>query len=1811
MKRWIAMILMLLLLTQVLPLEALASSGDVLSAEELAAAYALTGLGDQGSQARSNTYHKGMMPNEAWNAMQVSDWLEEMLGTNVFSVEDTLSRASVKLTKLAEEDIDGYNQFTDEDEYQGVIEYVQVMYREAESLREEMRWQQDRIREQAGLIAELGRKLTAGSDSLYASEKVRLSGQIKAAVKKLKAARAAVVSNAKDWTAVMDMMQNTLNPYYGGAAAPEFPAGQVGDWIDEILAYEGGLISNTAPVALVNDSGSRIRRLAVNGSVLSDANNATVHVMSENEIGLVFYTSDDKGGKKYLEGIRVTVQDTGVSGAEAQTYTSDVRGGVYISTNNFVVDEDKKVHFKLDVEAEDQGCRSLGVSQVEMVLGEVRQMPMVPLKDGEPYVYSASFDGEDIRYDDYEMMFTNLNDWNFEIEVKVRMPGGGKAPAPKLSYWTRGNSNWSYEQRWSKATSSDGNTYIFKNTWKRILAPELDTDQRPFIAFDMSDSAEHFYTRLISLKSVVDSPLEEGSDVFEDVLEEGLGFTFHIPVVDMDVSLNLPFKKYLPKFTVDLAGFATMSVGSEILADDLENSKIQWQSADMKELSDEQKNREKENGFSNYKAQYGVAYDKYKQQGWHFYGESKLEIGVFCVISARWEIDNSDENITRKIVKGRGAAGILVKYSYSWMIMHLIGPVPVYISFTLGINAGFALSLQVGFSWDGNSFHDWELKPLKDLTINIAFSFTAQAGAGIKDFLEVWLRFTATLSFRLTLMIMGEEPSSFVIGGELLLEAGVTVFWVEISKEWGPWGGTLYDSTANGNALPPLQKYVYENAQAPEQVEPAAQEPDSYPGLVPEAKTILSNEANAHSTIKVATSNGHTFAFYLDKVKDSETGSTRQRVCWVDVDTGKKDSDLDMLGYDAASHSWKMDDYAFDVWSDGNTVFILGCCADGFDENGYPVAGTLVSPHAYAYILTCTYDASADSLLIVSSIDFFPTERNACNLDAVLNPRGLTEPRIEWAGVTYDGGILSGVEVYGFAERVNSGSEETGYACFEYTGGKNFRLLSDKAIKSSMGDDYERVNLRAGVKGYSGNIDAKSGFRCFSFLAVTRPKDGKEGDSAIEMYDWEMNMAPVKYKTTVTKSKPVVVEVTLQETKRQAVALKKGDIGSFEMVQTVEAGSDAYDQMVFYTQAETNADGAKVYKLNGLHIGNKQGTLTRSLSYDVADYTYDVTMPSGAFSVQTVNGTPYIYWLSNAAGTSDSDPDVWRLWVCTYDPGTNSMSTPAVFSEFTLKSGIVPRDVLLTTDGRAYLTATPTPNDGDKKPQPMTLYSFPLTLQPELKMKGVIVEGVTVAAGDFQDATIVLMNEGNMGISSFDVQMYTLNGNQANVVETLHCDLLKPENSSLTMRGGTKAETLPKGTRAIFRNSDFDYTTRQRSWVLSESKQALKLTENTGEAWKSSLTRRDSSTNFVQTDMLMPGALASFTGTLKIPENWKGDKTIYLRVSKVSSYANWQGAMANAAGVQSSDGLTANSAVANAAAALELTWALNEAGDELVLQTDALAGNSTAARAVANAVKSGLLADTADSSDLVAVEHAIHDLDIAHRLYEDVDGTMMLDIVLHNYADTKDTFKLVCEVYLDGSDEPYYASLPYYEKVMAHRVTQTFTMPVETIVEKPEEHQRARIVLTAVDRDESAFINNEFTLHLNGASALRFTKQPRDTSVQEGENVAFEVEVTGGREPYSYQWQVFNPKTGKWVKLKGFTEATLSRKAVEKKWSGAKFRCVVTDARGQQIISDEATLTVRDKVPTGDSSSLPLYLSVALIAIALICFLHRRIRPAE
>lgn len=92
MKKLLSTLLLIVMLCQVLPFDAMATVGKVLTDDELARVYALTGLGQH-----DGLYHNGMMPNASMSGMQLARWLESQLDNQVHTIDDVFARARYQL----------------------------------------------------------------------------------------------------------------------------------------------------------------------------------------------------------------------------------------------------------------------------------------------------------------------------------------------------------------------------------------------------------------------------------------------------------------------------------------------------------------------------------------------------------------------------------------------------------------------------------------------------------------------------------------------------------------------------------------------------------------------------------------------------------------------------------------------------------------------------------------------------------------------------------------------------------------------------------------------------------------------------------------------------------------------------------------------------------------------------------------------------------------------------------------------------------------------------------------------------------------------------------------------------------------------------------------------------------------------------------------------------------------------------------------------------------------------------------------------------------------------------------------------------------------------------------------------------------------------------------------------------------------------------------------------------------------------------------------------------------------------------------
>ena len=265
MKKLLAMLVLFVMLAQVLPLDALATVGKVLSADELAKAYAITGLGTGGLVANGDgAFHAGMTPNLSWNASQLRDWLDEKLDTDLNTVTDLLSQTSFTLSELKEEDPAAYARLAQSEDMQ----QAQSAYLKAEKLRETLRYYQDQLTEASGVIAEYGRLMQEEGTSLFDSDRVRWSACIEEAEAEIVEIRRIIAEKYTDWEERLNLL--SLFVQFGPSSQGEQP-GDDWKWMNDLLFSGESPVTNTAKVTRVSAASSRMNRLSSAAGTVANA----------------------------------------------------------------------------------------------------------------------------------------------------------------------------------------------------------------------------------------------------------------------------------------------------------------------------------------------------------------------------------------------------------------------------------------------------------------------------------------------------------------------------------------------------------------------------------------------------------------------------------------------------------------------------------------------------------------------------------------------------------------------------------------------------------------------------------------------------------------------------------------------------------------------------------------------------------------------------------------------------------------------------------------------------------------------------------------------------------------------------------------------------------------------------------------------------------------------------------------------------------------------------------------------------------------------------------------------------------------------------------------------------------------------------------------------------------------------------------------------------------------------------------------------------------------------------------------------------
>ena len=109
------------------------------------------------------------------------------------------------------------------------------------------------------------------------------------------------------------------------------------------------------------------------------------------------------------------------------------------------------------------------------------------------------------------------------------------------------------------------------------------------------------------------------------------------------------------------------------------------------------------------------------------------------------------------------------------------------------------------------------------------------------------------------------------------------------------------------------------------------------------------------------------------------------------------------------------------------------------------------------------------------------------------------------------------------------------------------------------------------------------------------------------------------------------------------------------------------------------------------------------------------------------------------------------------------------------------------------------------------------------------------------------------------------------------------------------------------------------------------------------------------------------------------------------------------------------------------------------------------------------------------------------------------------------------------------------------------------------------------EKDSASTFSNVITAL--SASAPEITAQPEDYSGSMGDTASFTVTVSGGMAPYTYQWQYRRPGESVWYDSSNAAAKTdtLTVEIISAR-IGQSYRCVVTDANGETVVSATASI---------------------------------------
>ncbi len=1842
MKKFLSVLMALILLVQATPLSALAET-SAMTENELVAACALAGYGDD-----APGFREGMEVNGNLTAKQLIEYLDEVLDSEIHTLENYYEDLENTLYDLRQNNAAAYARMTS-GENEGMEDKLHTLFRQTEGTRSQLEYWKTRLDYQSSAILNNVDRLSDGGLTDY---ETRLCvHRIRSAVEEIRAIRTEIVQEADGH---MDSLTRQLNLFKGVPSNANGPDAIIGLWAEQVLDSNSAPVSETSVKAasLFPQRQTLLGRLSPIADAQADTEQeATVLVADEKH---VYIKVVDAQGKD-INGAQVTAKDQ-LAEKDPKTVTQKTEnmGIASIPIEGFELEEDTMT---VEITITADGYRKAILGKVDLKKGGTYKQYLA-VDDGTPYIAECSFDGHECLFNEYMALYSNANHYEFPIRVTVVNPTSDhyqlhliyedvdtdKDKNPKQFYFSRNveankETEIEIEQEWRRRVKPGGAQYTLNIDGKDSKS---GTDDKRVVLLALQKTSANASDdgkavegapkltngNYILFKSNLKVEAAKLSQPFTGVPGNPSFLSGMTGFADISFPMNiggevfptgsagidLPFADFTPRLNVAIDGSFSLVVGKDAGTFGKEKGPIKsWQSGDAAFVSKYVKAQEYQYAWMN-KVEKGCTEATLMQgKGGLKTGNVQGSFGVFVGLIFGIEYSEAEGKWSSTNLQGiiGGAFTLGVTFSFQFMA----GVFPITVGFN--ISASLGISFQLGGTCSINSdlkLTDEAVKSvgfdpkLGGFTIFFKFMITGFIGLGVKGFASATVN--AYAFFNIVFQVHWDGSRYLKVSGGggfyILLE----VIFVHARFDiWGSGEKPIYEGEwpKPSAKAPEYSDLFLTRAQADEE-EPEETPPyvaADYPELAPEVTLEYGPVTQISSNMQVAEIGGAVYAFYIVP----EAGANgRDRVTWRNIATGQtgtfeqalkdaadrkyrftRNSDdsniLDLSQIDEV-HNWEnLVDYQEYLY-DRDDVFFSLARIDANDSRALePVFQDLWAISVLNGIVEQTgeNEASLTGKTEVYVLGFMPDGSGGltCDLPSIHDMdllNGSSGSRLEPA-VQPSRDITWRML---WSERITD-TEDLLSSSLSSSGvfqDRHMSLANQAANASSTWDLYE----------YDAQVTLAIGktVKTFTFEAPNIHRTFESSMVKSGDYLDKYIMIPGMHGGVITAT-PEVTGARVQTSSTRKV-LKP----NYYAIETAENGNE---QLWFKAEEY----GCMIAEEKTIPYYN----VLQGDDYDQVFYLVEEESPDGqalhhmkAARIKHFRNNPddMVYTfvdlditipgaqfqVQEVAGT------VYAYWLETQRDAKND--TMCVYRlravAYDPTSGISSDDFVLAQF---------------KAPTTQTIHNVLLTKE------GKGYYAISNSKTDGKEASVYSFTF--RLTAALDLDCVVLDNDVVHRGENDTIAFRVTNSGSLAIRSFSLTESVVSGSNAkLVLTGHCDMVNPDNNYLHLDGdkpenditgKEALwhgeppmdNLTQNYWEVKKTTRTFT-SPTSYTDKEEtvtldaaeLLPGQVGYFYMIIKTPESWKEQEYKDLRFELEDFTANRNQLKAMA--VQ--NGLIPPS---NDPGANEITWSRSGG-----LRANNAADNGGLYAVMSNAPKSALL------------DHEIENLVVMHRVYVTPDGERRVSFTLSNDAAHYRTTRLYCEVYLDGSEKPIYMDLPYDPDSTSHERTHTFDMPVSALANGTNA-KKAKVTIRGISGKETGVLDNSFEVELDGKKALSIIVQPQSRTVLVGETVRLTVKAGGGTPPYSYQWQQYKGRDLGWQNLMNETTDTLTLEDVALSMNGQRFRCVVRDMNQDEAVSDEAILTVLEQLPaTGDTTHPLLYLGLgaALMLVCIVYALRRR-----